>query len=357
MKKTIFTMMIIGCSMNAYADDMFNDSAEFGNSFKPNYTMNFKFNKNIDNKIEKNKEIPSTFIVNGTNASISEFPFYARLVITNFDNSYGHTCGASIINNKYILTAAHCVDPVSLSNNGLTFHNLAVVINNDQFSNLTLNEMKPVKAVFIHPKYNSRTIENDIAIIELKYKIKENFAPIHLPTFDDKLYYDQLAAFSVSGMGYINNSHLSPSQLKTTEVEARSDSECEDLVNSYYGKNFPSESAICVTPIDSNGSCNGDSGGPLTYLDEFGVQQQIGIVSYGSARGCAINNVPNVYTEVYNYEDWIKNVVNNNLNPTPEIPPVSPEVPDDGGKNGGSFGFLSLGLLGLLGFFRKKSIK
>ena len=47
----------------------------------------------------------------------------------------------------------------------------------------------------------------------------------------------------------------------------------------------------------------GDSGGPLVLDGEI-----IGIASF--ARGCAMN-YPDVFTRVYSYVDWIRNVLEN----------------------------------------------
>ncbi len=43
-------------------------------------------------------------MVGGTNAEESEFPF-----IVSLTRRGGHFCGASIVNDKWIMTAGHCV--------------------------------------------------------------------------------------------------------------------------------------------------------------------------------------------------------------------------------------------------------
>lgn len=49
--------------------------------------------------------IPSGRVVGGKNAEIGQFPHQVSL--QRSDGS--HTCGGSILNERYILTAAHCV--------------------------------------------------------------------------------------------------------------------------------------------------------------------------------------------------------------------------------------------------------
>ena len=49
--------------------------------------------------------LPNTYIVDGTLAKAGEWPWMARM-------SFGayHICGASILNQEWLLTAAHCVN-------------------------------------------------------------------------------------------------------------------------------------------------------------------------------------------------------------------------------------------------------
>ena len=58
------------------------------------------------------------------------------------------------------------------------------------------------------------------------------------------------------------------------------------------------EQHLCAV-TSSAGSCNGDSGGPM--FDES--YRQVGIVSFGSSKGCA-TGIPDVYTRVSTYIDW-----------------------------------------------------
>ena len=48
-------------------------------------------------------------IVGGMEAKKNEFPWQAWLIMAQEGAAYG-ACGGSLINNQWILTAAHCVD-------------------------------------------------------------------------------------------------------------------------------------------------------------------------------------------------------------------------------------------------------
>ena len=47
-------------------------------------------------------------IIGGTEAGINEFPWQAGLLILVSGKYY--SCGGSLINNRWVLTAAHCAD-------------------------------------------------------------------------------------------------------------------------------------------------------------------------------------------------------------------------------------------------------
>ena len=48
-------------------------------------------------------------IVGGSNADISDYPWQVSLQLRSGGKWY-HICGASIIDNNWAVTAAHCVD-------------------------------------------------------------------------------------------------------------------------------------------------------------------------------------------------------------------------------------------------------
>ncbi|MBD5000944.1 trypsin-like serine protease, partial [Xanthomonas citri pv. citri] len=52
------------------------------------------------------------------------------------------------------------------------------------------------------------------------------------------------------------------------------------------------------------GTCSGDSGGPMNYVDG-GRTVTRGIVSFGSSTGCE-TGYPDGFTRVINYLDWIE---------------------------------------------------
>ncbi len=49
------------------------------------------------------------FVFGGEDAEPGEFPFIALLGFLESDKSIKYTCGGTLINRHYVVTAAHCV--------------------------------------------------------------------------------------------------------------------------------------------------------------------------------------------------------------------------------------------------------
>ncbi len=71
-----------------------------------------------------------------------------------------HICSGSLIHENWILTAAHCIDE-NIQPNGY-----GIRLKADSISE-NLDDYIPAKAYFIHPDYESRPLENDVALIQL----------------------------------------------------------------------------------------------------------------------------------------------------------------------------------------------
>ena len=49
-------------------------------------------------------------IVGGEDTTIRDYPWQVSLQISFDGSSWSHTCGGSIIDEKWVITAAHCVE-------------------------------------------------------------------------------------------------------------------------------------------------------------------------------------------------------------------------------------------------------
>ncbi|KAJ8735786.1 hypothetical protein PYW07_007406 [Mythimna separata] len=95
-------------------------------------------------------------IVGGSLTTIDQYPTIASLLYTWNWSTYWQACGGSILNNRAILTAAHCT--IGDANSrwrirlGSTWANSGGVVHN-------------VNGIINHPSYNGNTLDNDISIL------------------------------------------------------------------------------------------------------------------------------------------------------------------------------------------------
>ncbi|XP_045132694.1 trypsin-1-like isoform X2 [Portunus trituberculatus] len=239
-------------------------------------------------------------IVDGTEAEKHEFPWVVVVQVYNPKlKKYKRICGASVIDEWWIMTAAHCVDYDTSFKIIAGEHELSAVEDKEQHSK--------VEAVLLHPGWDDDTFENDIALLKLSEKLEldgKTVAPISLPTPLTK----STGECVVAGWGRISNENFTCSDvLRKVRLPIVSDEECRKSYDNINEKIF--DSNICAGYKEGGkSSCNGDSGGPLVCQGENNKNYVAGVVSWGI--GCGFPNVPNVYTEVSYFVDWIEKVRN-----------------------------------------------
>merc|ERR1712088_247581 len=213
-------------------------------------------------------------------------------------------CGGTIVNKKFVITAAHCYNSM--------FTDLRVIVGEHNLCD-GVNEggkVIKVKKITLHPDYNSRTVDNDIAVLELAEDLTftDKIKPACLPSSETKDYSGSASTISGWGgtIGYGRNEQQpqQPKQctLKETIVKliASSDPMCSKLP----GLSTSSKIKLCAFAKDTD-TCQGDSGGPLT-VPENGKYTLVGVVSYGW--GCA-SSTPGIYARVQGFLPWIKNLI------------------------------------------------
>ncbi|XP_044016686.1 chymotrypsin-2-like [Aphidius gifuensis] len=226
-------------------------------------------------------------IINGVNAELGEIPYQVSLQ-EKYDDF--HFCGGSILNSKYVLTAAHCVvsKPVSLV----------------QVVAATVNLMEPLatynaKEIIVHSEYDVLdSWRNDIALvaIEGEFITTALLNYVQLANANQKIPAESPAI--VSGWGRTSVGGSSPMHLQKAQIYIVEQEVCKKIYDGV--KESIHETHICARhPNKQSGACNGDSGGPLTVDG-----QQVGIVSWSYS--CALQTHPTVYTRVSQYRDWIR---------------------------------------------------
>ncbi|XP_063903725.1 chymotrypsin-like isoform X2 [Zophobas morio] len=200
----------------------------------------------------KTKNVSTTAVISYTPKPYKprQHPYMALLNIQHTNGS--DNCGGTLIERKYILTAAHCVDGAS---------SVWILLGTD---NIEKEEKSTVylesENFIVHENYNNLTYDHDIALIYLNDNLTINE---HVNTVS------LLRHISSRGRTYV------------------------------VGWGLPNLGQGLNDKLLEAGPCHGDSGGPL-LLDDI----QVGIVS-GGDKYCN-TSVPTVYTNTSYYWQWIK---------------------------------------------------
>lgn len=242
----------------------------------------FRTNRVLAN-IEK-LESRRAFIVGGNSISISSAPFAVALA-----DRYGQFCGGSLIDATHVLTAAHCADSSGIR---------AIVNRMDLRSNA--GEDIPVAGVTIHPRFNPRTLNNDIAVLTLSRPATQG-ASIRYVKHDTIT--DPGKSATVVGWGTTRYGGNSSPVLRSVTVPFVSNANA----NRPSAYNGDVTSNMLAAGTSGKDSCQGDSGGPLFMKNDAGELRQVGIVSWGE--DCARPSYPGIYTRVANYYDWINDTI------------------------------------------------
>lgn len=233
---------------------------------------------------------------------LDEFPWIAQLV---YDEEKTVKAVGSLINRRYVLTAAHCIKSQFVVITGVRFGDYDVITDKDCTNHTRFGEecSDPVEEFGIeelipHPQYNVRTSANDIGLIRLSRNVEysEYIRAICLPatnTFD----LEDGANLAVSGWGVTSFGGENSRIKKKVSAKVIPIEQCLRLYNN--SRKIVSLDHFCV--VEAIPVCQGDSGGPL-MLSVKNQWEQVGIVSFG--KGCG--DYPGVYIKVASYLDWIK---------------------------------------------------
>jgi len=238
----------------------------------------------------KNKDLG--FIVGGTTATAHSHPW---AVAVYYNSRF--ICGATIINERYVLCAAHCILGPSASSYKLKVgaHKLA--------SSGTFVEVKSVKK---HQSYNAGQMQNDISLFELKSPLdftkNKNIAPVCLPSKNiDKKGANDGKMATVVGWGTTKEGGTPSDTLMQVQVPILSTKDCKQMYSQM--SSMITDKQVCAGYQNGGmDSCQGDSGGSIC-LPVGDKYYQLGVVSWG--KGCAQPKSPGVYTRVSEQLDWI----------------------------------------------------
>ncbi|CAL4065872.1 unnamed protein product [Meganyctiphanes norvegica] len=239
------------------------------------------------------KKVNGHRIVGGQVSNLHEWRWQAALRLRK-DNL--QVCGATLIADQWLVTAAHCVTIFKKSD---LYVSLGEHDKNTG-SDTTATRHVDIRRVIIHSQYDSKTNEHDIALLELdSYTSNSNIHPVCLPT---KHKDSTFAGTTGTATGWGSTSWNGPdsSHLQEVELPIITNNKCSSDLDDYAGI---TGNMICTYAVGKD-ACQGDSGGPLVWKSPSGHYMLVGIVSFGYR--CAETGYPGVYTRVTKYLPWIQ---------------------------------------------------
>lgn len=277
-------------------------------------------------------------IVGGNNVSPGQNPF-AVSIQSKLAFGYGHICGGALVapmiettdgiseitgwsstadDASWVLTAAHCVTDSTGKTDDAA--NLRVKSGSVDLTS-GLVEQK-VKKIIVHPKYDTRTNQHDVAVLKLEelphsQRKNEGRRPIALPGVNDSVWvnkpYTELIA---TGWGRKSEGGYLSEFLREVALPLVDNEYCQDVYKTF-GYNITMDMLCAGFQTGGKDSCQGDSGGPLFYRPRNVIGQPtdravlVGIVSWGL--GCARGGgLFGIYSRVAANLEWIEDAIINN---------------------------------------------
>ncbi|XP_019553316.3 CLIP domain-containing serine protease B4 [Aedes albopictus] len=249
----------------------------------------------------------------GEKTALNAFPWAAVLGVKYRNREPNFMCGGSLISDRFVLTAGHCMRRflsgertlmVRLGEWDIASENDCI---EDQCSDQPVDY--DVDTFVQHEDYTSGPTHNDVALVKLATKVKfsEFISPVCLPlTATLKSKTEAGRTFTIVGWGTTETGVEQPGYY-ASRFKLKVDMPGLDW-NACYRRNPRLwNSELCAGNDTEKQTCAGDSGGGLTIADKDGYWYQYGIISYGF--GCGTVDFK-VFVRVVSFLPWIKETIN-----------------------------------------------
>ncbi|XP_043535016.1 neurotrypsin isoform X3 [Chiloscyllium plagiosum] len=242
-------------------------------------------------------------IIGGNKSIRGGWPWQASLRLKTFHRESRLLCGATLISNCWVLTAAHCFKRFG---NETRHYYIRVGDYHTAVEDEYEREI-PIERIVTHNNYKPDSSDNDIALVRMKGKeghcvtFNQYATPVCLPARKERIRINKQSCY-ITGWGDTGRSY------SRTLLQGAVPLLPKKICKSRYRDKFTPR-MICAGNLSEHkrvDSCQGDSGGPLMCQRMGGRWVILGITSWGY--GCGRKDSPGVYTKVAKFVSWIKKV-------------------------------------------------